>query len=330
MITFFACPKPFQGHIDTIQRNALRSWTLLRSKPEIILIGIDQGVAEICNEFGLVHVAEVDRSEYGTPLVSSVFQIGQARASHPVVCYINSDIMLTNDFVRAIEIVAGKMPRFLILGQRTDIDINEAWGFDTADWEASLKSLLSQKGTLHAPTCIDFFCFPRGMYTDIPPFAIGRPGFDNWLVWRARSKGVPIVDITNATLIVHQNHESLYVIRKLSIPEVSSLKTKNDSGWRKSGGDWVELAPEAQKNMALLPKEQNLNVWAATWMIDRKGRLGRRRLTLKPAYLHYQLKCVVPLYWPAFGGMYRWLVSVAKAMRQYFDLKKHLGTDRRH
>ena len=206
MITFFACPKPFQGHIGIIQTNAIESWTRLRPKPEIMLLSTEKGVAEICKELHLIHVPDIDSNEYGTPLVSSVFQIGQARASHPVVCYINSDIMLTNDFLRAIESVVAKMPRFLVLGQRTDIDINEAWNFDASDWEASLKSLLTQKGTLHAQTGIDFFCFPRGMYADIPPFAIGRLKWDNWLVWRARTQGFPIVDITEAVAVAHQNH----------------------------------------------------------------------------------------------------------------------------
>ena len=313
MITFFACPKPFQGHIDTIQKNALRSWTLLSTKPEIILLGADSGVAEICEEFGLIHIPDVDKNEYGTPLVSSVFQIGQARASHPVVCYINSDIMLMNDFVRAIETVAAKMPRFLVLGRRTDIDINEAWNFDAADWEASLKSLLAQKGTLHGPTGIDFFCFPRGMYTDILPFAIGRPAFDNWLVWRARTRGVPVVDVTQATRVGHQNHERS-IFRKLSAQEVDSTKPEIASSRMKFDGNWVELGPEAQRNIALLPKGQSLNIWAATWMIDRKGRLGRRRLTLTPAYLYFQLERVVPIYWPAFGRVFNWILSVAKAL----------------
>ncbi len=29
MITIFAIPKPFKGHIDVIQRNAIQSWTKL-------------------------------------------------------------------------------------------------------------------------------------------------------------------------------------------------------------------------------------------------------------------------------------------------------------
>jgi hypothetical protein len=312
MITFFACPKPFQGHIGIIQRNAIESWTRLRPRPEIILLGTDPGIAEICKESDLIHVAEVDTSEYGTPLVSSIFQIGQVRASHPVVCYINSDILLTSDFMHTVEIVATKMTRFLIVGQRWDVDINDAWNFDTPAWEADLKSLLTQKGTLHAPSGIDFFCFPRGMYTDILPFAIGRPGFDNWLVWRARSKDVPIVDITEAALVVHQNHESSYIIRKLSAQEVGSIKAKNGSGRTRYDGNWVELGPEAKRNLTLAPAEQVLTIWAATWMIDRKGRLRRRRLTLTPAYIYHQLKCMARIHFPLF---YRRLHSLLNGRR---------------
>ena len=324
MITFFACPKSFQGNINIIQKNAIKSWTLLRPKPEVILMGIDQGVAEISEEFDLVHIAGIDRNEYGTPLVNSIFQVAQEKATYPIVCYINSDIMLTNDFMQAVETVAAKMPRFLVLGQRTDININEAWNFDSADWEAELKSLLAQKGTLHAPSGIDYFCFPRGMYTDIPPFAIGRLEWDNWLVWRARTLGFPIVDITKAVPIAHQNHEyASDKIRKLDSLAVNSRNQGRALGsklWFNNG--WFELGPEAQRNIALVPEEQNLNIWAATWKIDRKGSLGRRWVILKPAYIYYQLKSVVPVYWPAFGKLFHWIVSVAKALF-------HFGTDQK-
>jgi hypothetical protein len=323
MITILACPKPFKGHIDTIQRNALRSWTLLKPKPEIILFGTEKGVAEICNELDLIHIPEVDRTEYGTPLVSSVFQLGKARASTSVICYVNSDIMLANDFMRAIEIVTAEMTKFMVLGQRTDIDINEPWNFDTVDWEADLKSLLAQKGRLHAPSGIDFFCFSKEMFDDIPPLVIGRPGFDNWLVWRARVQGFPIVDVTEAVSIAHQNHESSYVLRKLNIQEFGSLKTKDDSIWLKAEGNWVELVPDAQQNIMLVPDEKNLNIWAATWMIDRKGSLKHRQWLLKPAYLYYQLKSVVPVYWPAFGRIFRWIRSVAKTLLQFFGIKRY-------
>jgi hypothetical protein len=306
MITFFACPKSFQGHAGINQRNAFRSWALLSPKPEILVLGTDQGVAEICKEFGLIHVPEIEKNELGTPLISSVFQNGQARASAHLVCYINSDIMLTNDFIPAIESVAAKMPRFLVLGQRTDIDINEAWNFDAADWQTDLKTLLAQKGRLHPPSGVDYFCFPRGMYENVPPLVIGRPGFDNWLVWRARSQGCPIVDITGAVSVAHQNHEDSYAIQKLNAQEFSAMKARKDP-----------RITEAQQNSLLVPEEKNLNIWAATWRLDRKGRLQRRRLTLSPAYLYYQLKYVLPLYWPGFGKVLRRIVSFGKSLLQY-------------
>lgn len=299
MITFFACPKPFHGHTSVIQRNAIKSWTLLRPKPDVILLGVDEGVADLCEEFALIHIPGIDRNEYGTPFVNSIFQVAQERATYPIVCYVNSDIILMSDFIRAVQTVAAQMRRFLVLGQRTDIEINKAWPF-AADWEAGLKSLLAQKGTLHPASGIDFFCFPRGMYTDVPAFAIGRRKWDNWLVWRARTQGVPIVDVTEAVLAAHQDHGNP--------PDEIEIRAPD--------GHWVELGPETRRNIALVSEEQNLNIWAATWMIDRQGRLRHRRLTLTPAYLYYQLKRVVPLYWPAFGRVFRRIVSFARALHR--------------
>jgi hypothetical protein len=331
MITFFACPKPFQGHINIIQRNAIKSWSLLRPKPEIILVGMDSGVAEACEEFGLMHIAEIDRNEYGTPLVNSIFQVAQEKAAYPIVCYINSDIILLSDFTQTVQTVAAKIPKFLVLGQRTDIDIQEAWNFDATDWEADFKNLLLQRGTLHAPTGIDYFCFPRGMYTDIPPFAIGRLKWDNWLVWRARSQGFPIVDITETVSVAHQNHG--YAVDSFRKLDARSIEGQNHRRvWKNislSHDTWVDLGTEAQRNIALVPEDQNLNIWAATWTIDRKGRLRRYPLRLTPAYLYYQLKSVVPLYWPAFGRAFRWVVSLAKGLLRYFDRIKLFATPKK-
>lgn len=43
-VTLFCVPKHFCNHIDTIQRNAISSWTQLLSKPDIILMRNDKGV----------------------------------------------------------------------------------------------------------------------------------------------------------------------------------------------------------------------------------------------------------------------------------------------
>ena len=74
MLTLFAIPKPFLGHSETIQRNAIRSWTLLQPRPEIIVFGDDDGTKETAKEFGVHYEPEIARNDYGTPLLHDLFE----------------------------------------------------------------------------------------------------------------------------------------------------------------------------------------------------------------------------------------------------------------
>src|SRR2546430_17654721 len=80
-LTIFSTMKPFLGQAGMLQRNAILSWTLLRPRPEVILFGDEDGVADICRELGLRHIPCRAPSEFGTPLVSDLF--GQARRLAP-------------------------------------------------------------------------------------------------------------------------------------------------------------------------------------------------------------------------------------------------------
>lgn len=95
MLTLFAIPKSFHGHIGIIQRNAIQSWLHLRPSCEIILLGDDKGTAETAAEFKLRYLSSVVRSQYGTPLVNSVFAEAEKLASYPLMCYVNADSTLT-------------------------------------------------------------------------------------------------------------------------------------------------------------------------------------------------------------------------------------------
>jgi hypothetical protein len=209
VLTIFSCPKPFRGHIKTIQTNAIKSWTLLTPRPEVILLGDDEGTAEVCAELGIRHIPEVQRSEYGTPLLNSVFEIGQSAAKHPLVCYVNADIILLSDFVETVRNVSAHFrdQRFLISGRRWNVDVN---GF-SPDQQNCLNgeflTYLRSNATLGPYGAMDYFIFTRGVLTLIPPFALGRCGWDNWLLYRARSTGVPLVDGTSRITAVHQAHD---------------------------------------------------------------------------------------------------------------------------
>ena len=206
MLTIFATPKPFRGHIAVIQRNAIRSWTLLRPACEIILMGNDEGTADIAAEFGLRYVPGVARNTFGTPLVSDLFSQAQQLSDNNLFCYVNSDIILMSDFMQAIQRVVDQKSRFLLVGYRWNFDVKEPLEFQP-DWEEQLRSQVSKFATLAEANAIDFFVFPRDVLGEIPPFAIGRPLWDNWMLYRARSLPVPLIDVTPVVMAVHQNHD---------------------------------------------------------------------------------------------------------------------------
>lgn len=209
MITIFSCPKPFTGHAGIIQRNAIASWFRLTPRPEVILIGDEEGTADICREFGAVHVPSVGRNRYGTPLVSSLFEIGQARAASPLVCYANADMILMSDFADAVAIAAARFAAspFLLVGWRWRLDMSGPLDVTRPGWEDDLRRQVGARGWRDHGGSLDYFVFPRGTFTGIPPFAIGRPFWDGWLYCSAKERKVPVVDCDRAVMAVHQNHD---------------------------------------------------------------------------------------------------------------------------
>jgi hypothetical protein len=211
MLTFFTTAKPFQGHSAVIQRNALKSWTLLHPDVEVILFGDDEGAAEVCRELGLRQEPQVERNARGTKYLRSIFDSAQRVARHDLLCYVNCDILLLADFRVAVERVCAWRKDFLMVGRRWDTDITGAIDFSRADWEADVRARAKLANFQRPPEWIDYFVFSKGVYLGcVPPFLIGRPGWDNWLVWRARASGTAVVDASKVVLAVHQNHDYSY------------------------------------------------------------------------------------------------------------------------
>ncbi len=212
MITVFSTPKPFRGHSDVIQRNALMSWKLLHPDAEVILFGDEEGTAEVCKELGIRHEPEVRRNEYGTKYLNYIFDRANELAGHKILCYANCDIMFGPEFRSACELVAKAHPKFLLIGRRWDTDIVEPWKFDEKNWDESLRSLALQKGKQAGPSWVDYFCFSRDLYyKKMPPFLIGRHGWDPWVTWFAHDAGATVIDGSQSIVAVHQNHDYLYL-----------------------------------------------------------------------------------------------------------------------
>jgi hypothetical protein len=231
VVTIFSIPKPFRGHTEIIQRNAIRSWTLLRPCPEILLFGDDEGVVDVARQLVVRHIPNVERNEYGTPLLNDVFEKAQRLATHDLLCYVNADIILMNDLLDAVEQAAARKRRFLVVGQRWNVDIPEELNFAT-DWECRLRTKVAEQGNLEPDTGIDYFVFPRSIAWQVPPFAIGRTAWDTWLIYRARALGFSVINATEAVTVVHQVHDYSH-----GFPEAKAVDVWN--------------GPEAPRNLQL-------------------------------------------------------------------------------
>ncbi|HET8998367.1 MAG TPA: hypothetical protein VFP86_01850 [bacterium] len=210
MLTLFAIPKPFRDQVGVIQRNAIKSWAMLRPACQIVLLGDDEGTVEMAKECGARHVPEVARNEFGTPLLDSVFAVAERVATNDVLCYVNADIMLMSDFTAAVTRLAGQK-RFLMIGQRWDVDIDAPWDFEERDWENRLRSYVSNHGAFRDPYGPDYFVFTRGLWQTLPQLVLGRFFWEYWLIFRARSLSVPVVDATPCVMAIHQTHDYTHV-----------------------------------------------------------------------------------------------------------------------
>src|SRR5580693_6978115 len=168
MLTFFTTAKPFRGHSGIIQRNALKSWTLLHPDVEVILFGDDEGAAEAAKELGIRHEPSIEKNEIGSNRVDAMFARAQAIARHDVLCYSNCDIIFTQDFRQSVEGVLTARPDFLIVGRRWDTEITRPRDFANPDWQKQIRNLALLTGKQRTPDWIDYFVFSRGLFTDLP------------------------------------------------------------------------------------------------------------------------------------------------------------------
>lgn len=207
MITFFTTAKPFVGHSDVIQRNALKSWTLVHPDAEVILFGDDEGSGAAAKELGIRHEPHTEKNGAGSNRMDYMFAQAQAIARHEVLCYSNCDIIFMQDFCLAVQAVLAARKEFLMVGRRWDTEIMQSCEFGEPDWQSSIRELALRNNRQRTPDWIDYFIFSRGLFADLPPLVVGRVFWDNWTVWKALEMKKPVVDVSQMVIAIHQNHD---------------------------------------------------------------------------------------------------------------------------
>ena len=150
MLTIFSIPKPFHNEISIIQNNAIRSWAHLNPACEVILFGDEEGIEEAAKESDVKHIREIRRNEYGTPILSDIFEKVQIISQNDYICYVNADIILTSDVMNALSKIT-HFHEFLLVGKRMNTDISEPLTI-TGNWEPDFLKYVELDGTGEDPT----------------------------------------------------------------------------------------------------------------------------------------------------------------------------------
>jgi hypothetical protein len=207
MLTIFSVPKPFKGHINVTQRNAIQSWLKIRPKCEVILFGSEYGVKETAVEFGIKYVPDVEQNEFGNFIIPAVLNKAAQMSNFENLVYTSCDIIFLSDFPASIASI--KKPLFLAVGSRWDSDITEPIDFNDDGWEDKIREFALRNGKFHGYSAVDYPTFPKQLLSSfqIPKFAVGRPVADNWLIYKCLKSRIPVIDVTKKVFAIHQNHD---------------------------------------------------------------------------------------------------------------------------
>ena len=278
MITFFTIPRGFDDDAAVRQRNAIGSWGRVAADVQVLLLGSDPGVAEAAHEFDAEHVPDIALNEFGTPLLSDAFRIAQERARWPLLAYVNSDIVLLEDFAAAGRTLAALEQPFLMVGECWDaplgpLDFAGNWRADAAAAAAG--------GRKRGAAALDYFLFTDGLYRDVPPFAVGRLVFDTWLVWKGREQRALVVDASRCVRPVHQRHGYGHIGGSYSALWASPEAAAN---WALAGSK-SRVYTRFDATHLLTPRGIRRNL-GATWRVKERARKAiykLRRGQLRPA-----------------------------------------------
>ena len=228
MISIFTCPKPFEGNIKILQENAIRSWKEECPNSEILLVADEKGIFATSIQFGIRHVQNVQKNEFGFLILDSLFKRAEQEARGEIMGFISTDCMLIGNLENIIKIVKEKFHDFLLVGVRYDSNISEK--LPDSNWR---EFVFKNKGLWHpiarrkigkAFGGTDLFVFPKGLLANTPPFAIGVSHWDGWIPYDIKKRKIPMIDISESVTVVHQKHPARTLKPHYEIQEQKNRK----------------------------------------------------------------------------------------------------------
>jgi hypothetical protein len=206
MITIFTTAQPFRGRNAIAQRNALRSWQVLHSDVQIMLFGDADGSQEVAWELG-IHYEEHPHATAGDSVrLDHMFAKAQSAARYTALCYVACDTILLADFCQAFNRVEALYPEFVMVGRSRNISGFDLQSFEDLGWECRYRELAQRQTRQRFGENIAFVAFSKGLYlNDVPALPAGTPFAFDWLMRKAITEEVTVVDVSEMVFALRQS-----------------------------------------------------------------------------------------------------------------------------
>ena len=183
----------------------VRNWQSLEPYVIPVVFTNQHTVAEECRQKGWDVLPIKISANGGIPVLKFMFLDVISTYNTPFYGFGNSDILFTDSLIETlawINVSVNLDKPVLIIGKRTNI--NYVGAKETETWK-KLSAVASSRGKLFRGLAEDYFITSRFYpWKKIPEVVIGRPAFDNWLVYHTRKQNQTLIDATRTILAVHQ------------------------------------------------------------------------------------------------------------------------------
>jgi hypothetical protein len=139
--------------------------------------------------------------------LGDVFRQAASAGDAACLIYLNADIIMPHQLIDAL--TTFPLRRFMATGRRKTLKIEGRINTETIH---EICMYPADATRLDAPHALDYFALcgcPEA--AEIPDFAVGRPGWDNWMIYNVLRLGIPVVDLTLAAPVIHQHHDYRHV-----------------------------------------------------------------------------------------------------------------------
>lgn len=202
--------KPIKTKNDYImQYLSLRSAALSDARL-VVNYSEDLGASEISDETHTKNVPPEYSKNKELPSIKAIFDTAKRLSNLPdeALVYINADILVSKNFSHINTYLNLRFPDgWLAVARRRELDLavnTKLSDVVVTDLANDIKTPLNGRHT-----AIDFFAYPSKLHSrlSVPgKFLVGRPGWDNWLLAKARKGNIPVVDVTSIYSIRHITH----------------------------------------------------------------------------------------------------------------------------